>query len=109
VVFLASDPGGCTLDATGLGEREFLQAAENKGFEKIGTEIRRQNRKVNSPAHWMVVNTLTTSFQNEERVAKEEEPAREREASVAAEAGENAKCLSECLTNSRERNHRNCI
>ena len=60
--FLASDPGGCTLDATVMGERELLQTIENKGFEKIGPEIRWQSRKVNSPAHWMLVNTLTTSF-----------------------------------------------
>src|SRR6267142_830321 len=61
-VFLASDSGGGTLDATVKGEREFLKAVENKGFERISPEAMWKGRRVNSPAHWMIVNTLTTVF-----------------------------------------------
>jgi hypothetical protein len=39
----------------------------------------------------------------------EDEAARGREASVAAEDGEDVKCLSERLMNSRSRSRRNCI
>jgi hypothetical protein len=45
MVFLASDPGGCTLAATVRGERVCLKIVENKGFERISPETRRKDEK----------------------------------------------------------------
>src|SRR5260370_29900096 len=58
-VFLASDTRQCSRDATVKSEREFLEVVENTDPWEDRTEIRRGDRRTKSPAHWMIVNTLT--------------------------------------------------
>jgi hypothetical protein len=62
VVFIASDPGGCTLDATVMGERGFLEVDENKGVEKIGPRLDGKTGRWTVQRVGCFVNTLTTSL-----------------------------------------------
>jgi hypothetical protein len=56
------------------GESEFLKVAENKGFEKLEAKLDGENLKVNSPTHWMIVNTLTTCLSEWRALRKNGEP-----------------------------------
>ena len=37
----------------------FREAAETMTFNQVGLKMRCKNRRTNSPAHWMIVNTPT--------------------------------------------------
>src|SRR5882672_5584694 len=73
VVFLASDGRRCRLDAIAVGNREFREAIDNKGFARIYRVIRRVGRKSKGPAHWTIVSVLTTSLSEQGRLPERDE------------------------------------
>ena len=89
-----------------MGEKAFLKVTENKGLEKIGPKLDGKPQREQSSALDDCQQADNVSFRNEERVAME---GGSRAGKGRVGGAEVSKCLSECLTNSRSRSHRNCI